>query len=82
MKKTLFLFASLAGFVSFSACDSKTENRMEDQAEKVELHAEMAGDSTLARQARAVRDSVDKADPKDDDSTQGDAQTQNQEGSQ
>ncbi len=55
---------------------------MEDQAEKVELHAEMAGDSTLARQARAVRDSVDKADPKDDDSTQGDAQTQNQEGSQ
>ncbi|WP_205503491.1 hypothetical protein [Rufibacter psychrotolerans] len=74
MKKTFFLLASLAGFASLTACDSKTENRMEDQAEKVELHAEMAGDSVLARQAREVRDSVDKADPKDNEDTTQDAQ--------
>ncbi|WP_181307912.1 hypothetical protein [Rufibacter sp. XAAS-G3-1] len=63
MKKTLFLFAFLGGIASFSACDSKTENSMEKQAEKVETHAEMAGDTALARQAREVKDSVDQVDP-------------------
>ncbi len=63
MKKTLFLFAFLGGLVSFSACDSKTENNMEKQAEKVETHAEMAGDSVLARQAREAKDSIDQVDP-------------------
>jgi hypothetical protein len=64
MKKNLFLLAFLGGFVSFTACDSKKENHMEDQAQKVETHAEMAGDSVLARQARQAKDSIDKADPK------------------
>ncbi|RNI32591.1 hypothetical protein EFA69_04540 [Rufibacter immobilis] len=61
----MFLLALLSGVAGFSACDSKTENRMEDQAEKVELHAEMAGDTTLAKQAREVKDSIDAVDPKD-----------------
>ncbi|ALI99257.1 hypothetical protein [Rufibacter tibetensis] len=64
MKKILFLFALLSGSLSFYACDSKKENHMEDQAEKVELHAEMAGDSTLAEQAREAKDSIDEVDPK------------------
>jgi len=63
MKKLLFLSAFVGGSLTFSACDSKTENHMEDQAEKVELHAEMAGDTALARQARAVKDSIDAVDP-------------------
>ncbi len=48
---------------ALSFCDSKTENHMEDQAERTELHAEMAGDTALAQQARAVKDSIDKVDP-------------------
>ncbi|KAA3440718.1 hypothetical protein [Rufibacter hautae] len=63
MKKTLVLVAFLGGVVSFSACDSKKENNMEQQAEKVETHAEMAGDTALARQARQAKDSVDQVDP-------------------
>lgn len=63
MKKIFFGAALLVGSTSLAACDSKTENHMEDQAEKVELHAEMAGDSTLAKEARAVKDSIDNADP-------------------
>ncbi|MBC3540492.1 hypothetical protein ACFSC6_11440 [Rufibacter sediminis] len=63
MKKTLFLFALLGGVVSFSACDSKKENNMEKQAEKVETHAEMAGDTALAAEAREVKDSIDQVDP-------------------
>ncbi len=47
-----------------ASCDSKKENNMEDQAEKVELHAEMAGDTALAEQARQAKDSIDKVDPK------------------
>lgn len=65
MKKLLFLLFSLGvGGVTLSACDSKTENHMEDQAERVEYHAEMAGDTALARQARQVKDSIDAVDPK------------------
>jgi hypothetical protein len=63
MKKSLYLFAIIGGVIGFTACDSKTENKMEDQAEKVELHAEMAGDSALAEQARQVKDSIDAVDP-------------------
>ncbi|AKQ47297.1 hypothetical protein TH63_19275 [Rufibacter radiotolerans] len=64
MKKTLFLSALLAGVLGFTACDSKTENKMEEQAEIVETHAEMAGDTALAREARQVKDSIDEVDPK------------------
>ncbi|MFC6996225.1 hypothetical protein [Rufibacter roseus] len=63
MKKLFCGVAIIASATTLTFCDSKTENHMEDQAEKVELHAEMAGDTALARQARAVKDSVDKADP-------------------
>ncbi|WP_192822979.1 hypothetical protein [Rufibacter sp. LB8] len=64
MKKSLCLLAVLAGLGSMASCDSKKENNMEDQAEKVELHAEMAGDTALAEQARQAKDSIDKVDPK------------------
>lgn len=65
MRKAFLGMALLASATALTFCDSKTENSMEDQAERTELHAEMAGDTALARQARAVKDSIDRVDPKD-----------------
>lgn len=64
MKKPLLMIAFVAGLASFSSCDSKKENTMEEQAEQVEEAAEMSGDTTLQRQAEQAKDSIDAEDPK------------------
>lgn len=64
MKKPLLLIALTASLTSFSACDSKKENSMEEQVEKVEDAAEEAQDTTLERQAEEAKDSIDAVDPK------------------
>ncbi|UOQ97591.1 hypothetical protein MUN81_20455 [Hymenobacter sp. 5317J-9] len=65
MKKVLFLALAAASF-SFTACESKKEEAVEQQAENVEAAGEAKADA-MENQADAVRDSADaKADKMED----------------
>ena len=61
MKKVLFLALAAASF-SFTSCESKKEEAVEQQADNVENAGEAKADA-MENQADAVRDSADaKAD--------------------
>ncbi|RDC66321.1 entericidin [Adhaeribacter pallidiroseus] len=65
MKKLLFLFMA-AGALTFTSCDSKKENAVEDKAEMKEEATEDAaeGNADAAEDAaEATKDSVDAVDP-------------------
>ncbi|GAB3721397.1 hypothetical protein GCM10027594_01780 [Hymenobacter agri] len=65
MKKVLFLALAAASF-SFTACESKKEEAVEQQADNVEAAGEAKADA-MEDKADAVRDSADaKADAMND----------------
>jgi len=65
MKKVLFLALAAASF-SFTACESKKEEAVEQQADNVEASGEAKADA-MEEKADMVRDSADaKADKMED----------------
>jgi hypothetical protein len=63
MKKLLFLFMA-AGALTFTSCDSKKENAVEENAEMKEDAADDADNAPAEQAAEAQEDSVDAADPR------------------
>lgn len=63
MKKTLFVFVMAAGMMGFASCDSATENRAEEQTEKMEDAADETDKPAMEEQAEETEDSVDTIDP-------------------